>query len=209
MNIITKDIYNNLELLTEDLQGWNGSSTIFHDLIKESNPDTIIEVGTWKGQSAINMGKYCKDNKLSTQIYCVDTWLGALEFWGDLKDTPERNLLLKNGYPQIYYQFLSNVVHNEVQDYITPLPMTSLIGAKYFESQKMKAELIYIDASHDYVDVIRDIKAYYDLLTPNGIIFGDDYEAWQDVKKAVNEFATVVGIDKLTIYENNFWTFRK
>lgn len=208
MNKIDKSIYNNLTLLPPDLQGWNGSSKVFHQLIDEVKPERIIEVGTWKGQSAINMADYCRQQNYKTEVWCVDTWLGALEFWDELKDTPERNLLQKNGYPQIYYQFLSNVVHHTLQDYIIPFPTTSLIGARYFSKHNVKSKLIYIDASHDYEDVMIDLEQYYPLLEDGGIIFGDDYEAWQDVKKAVNDFTTTIG-STFEVYENNFWTIRK
>jgi len=124
MNTIDKHIYENLNLLPEDLQGWNGHAPIFKEFIEKIKPTHIIEVGTWKGMSAINMAKTVKDLSLDTKITCVDTWLGALEFWSKNSQTPDRNLLLKNGYPQIYYQFLSNVVHNKVEDIITPFPIT-------------------------------------------------------------------------------------
>lgn len=208
MNIITKEIYNNIELLPCDLQGWNGASEVFQNLIDEVNPEIIIEVGTWKGLSAINMATHCKNNNKNVNVYCVDTWLGALEFWDDLKATSERNLLLKNGYPQIYYQFLSNVVHHEVQDYITPFPTTSLIAARYFKKHNIKSKLIYIDASHDYDDVIIDLENYYPLLENGGIIFGDDYEAWVDVKQAVKDFTKQYSLT-YNVYENNFWVIRK
>ena len=208
MNKIDSNIYNNLELLPEDLQGWNGNSGVFHRLIAEINPTRIIEVGTWKGQSAINMAQYCKDINLQTDIICVDTWLGAMEFWGELKDTPERNLLLKNGYPQIYYQFLSNVVHRGLESYIQPFPTTSLIAARFFKKENITSKLIYLDASHDYEDILIDLKNYYPLLEENSILFGDDYFAWPGVKKAVDEFVSDNNLN-LTIEENNFWIIRK
>lgn len=210
MNKINNNIYDNLSLLPIDIQGWNGLSKIFHVLIEETKPSLIIEVGTWKGQSAINMANFCKENNMNTKIWCVDTWLGALEFWGEFKNSKERNLLLKNGYPQIYYQFISNVVLSGVKDYIVPFPTTSLIGARYFRENNIKSKLIYIDASHEYEDVKMDINEYYKLLDNGGIIFGDDYESWIGVKKSVNEFVETNNLkDRLTIYENNFWVIRK
>lgn len=201
-------IYDDLELLPEDLTGWNGHSNIFEKLINDINPKTIVEVGTWKGLSAINMAKVIKKNTLNCKIYCIDTWLGALEFIsGDLKNTKERNLMYKNGYPQIYYQFLSNVVHNNVQDIIIPIPNTSLIGCKYLKNEGIIPELIYVDASHDEYDVYTDIKNYYELLK-TGVIFGDDYYAWTGVKNAVDKFCLENKI-YLEIYENNFWIIRK
>jgi len=188
MNTINEKIYESLELLPEDLQGWGGTAPIFEQLIIEVKPKIIVEVGTWKGQSAITMANAVKRHKLDTKIYCIDTWLGALEFWGSLKHTKERDLMLKNGYPQIYYQFLSNVVHNQAQDIITPFPSTSTIGYNFLKSNKVKPDLIYIDASHDEADVYLDICNYYELLDKGGILFGDDYTTWAGVKAAVNNF---------------------
>src|SRR4051812_30139699 len=128
MNNINQNIYEGFSPLPEDLQGWNSQHPIFEHLIRDIKPKTIIEVGTWKGASAIHMGLLCKANHLQTKIYCVDTWLGSVEFWTRLNDTPERDLMLRHGYPQIYYQFLSNVVHNNLQDVIIPVPMPSTVA---------------------------------------------------------------------------------
>jgi predicted O-methyltransferase YrrM len=208
MNIIDKSIYTNLELLPIDLSGWNGNCKIFKTLIEKIKPSTIIEVGTWKGQSAINMANIIQQNNLNCNIYCVDTWLGALEFWGFACDTPDRNLLQKNGYPQIYYQFLSNVVHTNTQDIILPFPCTSLIAARFFKNKKISADLIYIDASHDEFDVYHDIKNYYSLLSENGIIFGDDYITFPGVALAVNKFTEEMNLS-LNLTEHNFWIINK
>jgi len=202
------NIYDNLNLLPEDLQGWQGNSTLFGTLIQELSPNIIVEVGSWKGQSSINMGKCIKKFNLPTKLYCIDTWLGALEFITTHKHTPERNLLLKNGYPQIYYQFLSNVVHNNLEDVIIPIPNTSFIGYKYLKYNNIHPELIYIDGSHEYEDVMSDVTNFYDILSPGGIIFGDDYHNWGGVKQAINEFTNKENI-KFEIIENNFWVIRK
>lgn len=209
MNKIDKTIYENLELLPQDLQGWNGDSQVFGNLIRTIKPKTVIEVGTWKGLSAINMGKHIQASNLDSTIYCVDTWLGAIEFWDWLASSAERNLLLKNGYPQIYYQFLSNVVHTGLQDIILPFPNTSENGFRFFKSKNIKAELIYIDASHEEDDVYKDVKNYFQLLNDGGIMFGDDYnKSWPGVVNSVNRFANENGLT-VEVHENNFWLIRK
>lgn len=197
------NIYENLELLEEHLVGWHGNHPIFEKLITKTNPTHIIEVGAWLGQSTINMAKILKKDNRNCKITTVDTWLGALEFIGS--DKGDHNLMKKNGYPQVYYQFLSNVVHNNVQDYINPFPSTSLIAARYFEKNNIKADLIYIDGSHDYEDVVADLKSYWPLVNDGGIIFGDDYNAgqWPGVVKAVDEFS-----DKIK-QEDGFWILTK
>lgn len=186
MNAIGENIYKGFKPLKKDVQGWNSEHHIFKELIERVNPKVIIEVGTWKGASAITMCNAVKELGLETKMYCVDTWLGALEFLTNLKDTKERDLRFKNGYPQIYYQFLSNIVHSGYQDIITPIPNTSATAARYFKAHDIKADLIYVDASHEYEDVKADIENYSTLLNDGGVMFGDDY-SWPGVFRAVNE----------------------
>ncbi len=186
--------------LKQDLQGWNSQHPLFAELIQQVQPKTIIEVGTWKGASAINMGIVAKTWAFDTKIYCVDTWLGALEFWTTHKETQERDLMLKNGYPSIYNQFISNVIHAGLQDMIIPVPNTSFIGAKILQHYNIKAELIYIDGSHEYEDVLSDIKSYKELCS--GVMFGDDYN-WPSVQRAVNDSLKNIQI------VDNFWIWRK
>jgi predicted O-methyltransferase YrrM len=205
MNLLNNNIYDNLFLLPEDLDGWNGNSEVFGDLIRETLPSVIVEVGSWKGQSSINMARTCKKLGLKTKIYCIDTWLGALEFWDTLKDTPERDLMLKNGYPQIYYQFLSNVDHNGVNNFIIPVPMPSNIGLKLLHKQGIKADLIYIDGSHDYVDVSSDINMSLKLF-PDAIVCGDDL-LWPDVQKALWEACSQYALTLNTL--DNFWRLNR
>ena len=174
------DVYKDFDCTkyTLDLQGWNGNHPIFESLIRLKKPLIIIEVGTWKGQSAVSMAnqvkRYCRQE--NSEIICVDTWVGSIEYWRCNIDL----LNLKNGFPQIYSQFLANVVLSGHQDIITPLPMTSSMAAQYLSHLNLFADMIYIDAGHDYFSVKADLEAYFPLLSPHGILFGDDYDpSWK------------------------------
>jgi len=173
-----------------DLQGWSADHYIFEELITKYKPKSIIEVGTWKGASAIHMANICKKNKLNSKIYCVDTWLGGIEHYrGYVEKNPICDLNIKYGYPNLYYQFLSNVFITNNQDTITPIPNTSYIGYKILEYNKIKADLIYIDGSHEYNDVYSDVRYYYKLLNNHGVIFGDDYDDfWIGVRDSVIDY---------------------
>lgn len=175
-----------------DLQGWLEEPEFMEEIIRIVKPGIIIEVGTWKGKSAIAMANKTRSLGLNSKIYCVDTWLGALEFWTTHFEKDGRNLEFRNGMPQVYNQFLSNVVHTGNQDIIFPLPCTSKIASKIFQYYNICADLIYIDASHEEDDVFSDITAYSRIINTNGVIFGDDYNngAFPGVKKAVHRFAS-------------------
>jgi predicted O-methyltransferase YrrM len=204
MNTIGVNVYEGITPATNDtVFGWNSDNPIFEKLIEQTKPSCIIEVGTWLGASAIHMAKITKKLNLNTKIYCIDTWLGAEEFWTRFKDTPERDLRCKNGYPQVYFDFLSNVVKHEVQDIIIPIPNTSFVGSKILSHLGVRADLIYIDGSHEYEDVKLDIVSYQGLLTPGGIMFGDDIR-WEGVRKAVDETLK----DRVDIIEDNHWVLK-
>ena len=190
-----------------DLSGWMQIKPVdvFKTLILEVKPEIIIEVGTWKGLSAIHMGKIIKENNLKCKIYCVDTWLGCLRFLID--DNERMNLQCLNGYPTVYYQFLHNVISCEMADIIKPIPNTSSIACQLFHHHKIKADLIFIDGSHSYRDVLLDIRNYQSLLNKNGVMFGDDYgKGFPAVIRAVNDYARIHDKEIETIMK--YWIYR-
>ena len=177
-----------------DLQGWGGDSPALDELIKEARPALVIEVGTWKGASAVSMADAAAREGLSTKIVCVDTWLGALEFRTDQAyDDRFRALECRHGYPQVYYRFLANVCHRGHQGRIVPFPLDSASAALWFMSHGVKAGLIYIDASHEEEAVYQDLVDYRQLLAPGGMMFGDDWD-WAGVRAAVSNFARDGGL---------------
>lgn len=215
MNLHDDSIYSGIEDLglQEDLQGWHSTHAIFEKLISEIKPWDVVEVGSWKGASAIHMMQLMLKTAAEArppgrmpQLFCVDTWLGSREIWGN------KNLAAKNprrhGYPQVYFQFLHNVKARGLGPYVTPLPMTSKDGALALLYASVKPELIYVDASHDYVDVAMDLTLYWRLLRPRGVMFGDDYAAFPGVSAAVDEFAERYRLP-LEVVDDNFWILRK
>ena len=173
----------------DDLQGWGSDHPVLAAVIEKVRPRRIVEVGSWKGRSAINMARVVRALGLECEIVCVDTWLGSPEHWLRAGPGWYESLALKNGYPQLYYTFLGNVVRHGFQDIITPMPMTSESAAFVLRHLKMSFDLAYIDAAHEYAPAKRDFTAYYDLLTETGALIGDDYIYWPGVTQAANELA--------------------
>ena len=63
-----------------DIQGWGANHGIFKQVIKLLRPSTIVELGTWKGASAIHMATLCKQAGITAQILCVDNFIGFRTF---------------------------------------------------------------------------------------------------------------------------------
>lgn len=176
-----------------DTQGWGSIHPAFEQAIAALRPSLIIEVGTWKGGSALHMASIARRLGLESEIVCVDTFLGSHEHW--IVPEWKQSLNLKNGYPRLYFQFLANVVKQGMQDLITPFPISGTSAAYFFLHHGIVADLVYIDAGHEYPDVLRDIELYWSLLRPGGALIGDDFTpTWPGVVKAVKDFAAHHGL---------------
>lgn len=171
-------------------QGWGDRHFVFETIIQACRPKVIFEVGSWKGASAVQMALLCKELGLDTAIVCIDTWLGSAEHI--LK--PRFSVLLNRrwGYPQLYQTFLANILKWKCEDMVVPIPATSESAALVLHYHQLKADLIYVDASHEYEPALRDFKAYWELLNDGGYLIGDDYIGWEGVTRAANEFAQIV-----------------
>ena len=193
----------NLSALEVDLQGWNSMHPIFRKVFEASKAQLVIEVGTWKGASLVHMHHVSRELGLSTQFISVDTWLGSnTEIW--LNPALRPSLLLRHGYPRMFYQFLRNMQHVGILDDVFPLPMTSTSAAHLLKRIGIQADAIYIDAGHHEEEVLLDLRLYEEVLRPGGILFGDDYhESWSGVVRAVDRFATERGYP-LTIASPKF-----
>lgn len=113
--------------------------------------ESVVEVGSWKGRSTKALLESCNG-----PVYAVDHWNGSA---GDLT---EDNIDLD----KVYDIFIANV-----GDYpnLHILKGNSLDVAKDFGT----ADMVFIDAGHDYEEVKADIEAW----TPKAkkIICGHDY----------------------------------
>lgn len=203
-----------------DRQGWHSDHPIFDRLVAETAPENIIEVGSWKGRGAAHLAAASAgvthrdevsgiDVPAPSRVYCVDTWLGGIDHM--LSQKPVDDLFPDAfGSPRLYHQFLRNFADGEwapLAARIHPIRNTSANGARLLASLKVWAGLIYIDASHEYEDVYADLLAYSQLLTPGGIIFGDDFRGFPGVFAAVLRFAYETG-RKLEEIDHNFWILR-
>ena len=192
------------ERFLENIEGWGHDSPVFEDIIKAERPEKIIEVGTWFGASAIAMADLLVKYGIDGEIICVDTWLGTADNWLHWA-RPVGNY----GHPLHYFQFLTNVKRRNHCERITPLPIDSHNAAMFFTEAKLAADMIYIDASHDYVSVKSDIADFWPVLKGGGVMVGDDYsKEWPGVVRAVDEFSAATGIAIDTNYPGK-WIARK
>jgi predicted O-methyltransferase YrrM len=180
-----------------------GDNQILINACKSINAQNIIEVGSWFGNSSIAFANYLVENQPDNGcVICVDTWLGGLDHWISTDYTKredkvddeilmchhfERDLNISNSEPNIYNEFLNNVSKSGYSEYLIPLRQTSYIGAKILKYFKIKADFIFIDGSHEYLDCYNDLVSYWPILNSGGIIAVDDLQ-FVTVLNAIQDF---------------------
>lgn len=173
------------------LHGWldDGRKKIFEKLLT-GNYKTIVEIGSWCGQSALWFAERFPDS----HVICIDTWLGSSEHFLD-------NNLYKI-IPEIFDRFTKNI--EKYKDRIIPLRFSSVDGLYILHLCKVKPDLIYIDGSHNKHQVYADVVTAFELF-PESFIFGDDFD-FPDVREAVSKVAGDYSCN--LEYEVPIWYFK-
>lgn len=181
--------YASINDLPFDASGWFMNGDYVAASINICKPVTAIEVGSWLGSSTRFIAERLP---AGGKLYAIDTWRGS----------PNEPLHLRDPkLPYLYQLFLSNVKHAGLTNVIIPVRMESLEAAK---ALKVQADFIYLDASHDEINVYKDIIAWYPHLKEGGIFCGDDW-GWISVQKGVTRAANQLG--KTVWGQGNFWRF--
>lgn len=194
--------YAGVEAPKIDLEGWGSRLPIFEELVQEIRPQIIIEVGSYKGVSAIHLAELAeiyRDKR--NDVRQVEPWgtsitkkntpiVVCVDFWQDWLPAGRNTLLPDKPWHDpvpLYHQFLYNVCSQGCHDRIIPFRANSKDAAIALHKLGCIADLIYVDAGHDYDTVMWDLQLYWKLLRPGGIMFGHDIPM-PDVKRAVCDF---------------------
>ncbi len=183
--------YNSIELLPFHSHSFYRNDKQIEALLRSNDIKTIIEVGSWLGDSTRHMASLLPPGG---KVYAVDHWKGSAE------NQPGQTYWIAQ-VAYLYEQFLSNVIHAGLTDKIIPIKMDSSDAAVQLKTVVVP-DLIYIDASHDYESVLADLNRWYPYVKGHGIFCGDDWNL-PGVVQAVTEFA---GINGLEIHASGaFW----
>ena len=157
-------------------EDWFSYPNLYKNMVDRSQSGSkFVEVGSWKGKSSAFMAVEIANSNKNIEFYCVDNWRGSIEH----KNIEEANL---------YKTFVDNM--KPLENYYKIIKKNSIDAAAQFEDNSL--DFVFIDASHEYEDVKKDINAWLPKVKKNGILAGhdyyvDEYDYFPGVKKAVNE----------------------
>jgi predicted O-methyltransferase YrrM len=133
----------------------------------------MIEIGPWAGQSTVIWAKAIRELKLSGKLIAVDPWLPYFDTKVNTATMyATMNQAASDGL--IYRLFLHNIKAAGVSDLIDTRIGKSADVLPGITDHSI--DLIYIDGSHVYANVIYDVQQAKRLVRSGGIICGDDLE---------------------------------
>ena len=170
-----------------DFQGWGSDHPYLAEAVSLTNAKLVIEVGVWKGLSVICLARAVRKEANGGVVLAIDTWLGSEEHW--VNQDWHRSLKIRDGRPEMYKTFLANIFKAGVANSVLPIPMDSVNALRVLANHNISADVIHIDAGHDYSSVKLDLETAWPLLRGGGVLICDDYcDEWDEVKLAVDDF---------------------
>lgn len=176
------------------IRGWaslEDQGELIKHLLTNFNKDQnikIAEIGVYMGRGTAIWNVELINQDFKYEYHAIDSFLGSKEHTAD--SLPDYNMCISNLSPVI--------------DKIKIIKEYSIEASKLYEDEYFN--IVYIDASHEYEDVKKDVQSWYPKVKKGGFICGDDYtRGWPGVVKAVDE---LLG-EGVKVIGNQQWWIKK
>lgn len=185
------------EISEDKLKHWAGHRYFAYDLIRNTKPKVIVELGAYLGVSFFSFCKAIQDEDIDSKLCAIDTWKGDIHM-GEFEETVYSNFIkIKD---QLFGDLNIKIIRKEFDDAVADFKDNSI-------------DLLHIDGCHTYEAVKNDFTKWKSKVKSDGIIlFHDIYETnpefgvnrfWNEIKKLYPtlEFTHSHGLGVLFIKE--------
>lgn len=162
----------------EAIPGWMSPAELRQLAEWAQSHSRIVELGSFRGRSTRALADHT-----SGVVYAIDSWCTL----PDLEITEDESA-------QVWGHFQSHLTDHLVSGRVIALRTmhddysTWPVEWLRAEDDSLRPDMIFIDGSHDYASVRRDIIACRERLAPGGLLCGHDYTwEWPGVYQAVQE----------------------
>lgn len=153
----------------------------------------ILEIGSWAGASTIAWALAIRSSGRRGTVHCVDFWRPYFDLtinddaiYAEMDNAARSGSIFDTFKQNIANAGLSDLVSYTIGDAKDVLPC--LTANSY--------QIVFVDGSHQYEAVLRDILQARRLVTDGGIVCGDDLELLlSEVDPAAHERALKTGVD--------------
>ncbi len=157
------------------IEGWMSEIELQWLAFEAARRKTIVEFGCFKGRSTKALAA-----ATSGVVFAVDWWNGDME-----------TKILPHFMANLYEEITAGKVR-----------VCRVDTRRYFHADTGYADMVFIDASHEYEDVREDIRTAERILAPGGLLCGHDFcDSWPGVQRAVREMVPDIAV----AHETSIW----
>ncbi len=156
---------------------WTGHKNFAYELVRNSKPLVIVELGTWRGTSLCSFLQGVKDENCGTRVFAVDTWQGDLHM-GKFNDNVFRDV---NNLVKTYY--------GELECFLMKMSFDDAVS----QFKDKTINILHIDGLHTYEGVKHDYETWINKVADDGVILFHDifinkedfgvFKFWEELKK--------------------------
>lgn len=160
------------------IQGWfsDDAVSIYKSQIENAKDgDSFVEVGAWLGRSTAFMATNILKSGKNIKFDVVDTWDD---------EHYKVHLDIYHDSNNAYDVFMKNMINGNIARLVNPIKAQSVKAAANYENESL--DFVFIDGSHDYIDVKNDILAWLPKIKNGAVIAGSCLD-WESVKQAVGD----------------------
>ena len=168
-------------------------SYLLHEVGKLPEGATIVEIGTFVAGTTKCMAEVRPDCKIFSLD--INTW------------NPDDALL---NYCKEHWELAEiddEIIHLAQKINIDKFVNVTLITSRALDFKIDNIDLLYIDGDHNFEPVLSELRYYWDKMSCNGIIMGDDVNS-NDTYDAVKVFAFEENLE-IMIYNKSFKIFKQ
>ena len=185
---------------------WGGHIFFAYDLVLNTRPDVVVELGTHHGTSFFSFCQAVKDSGLNTKLYAIDTWKGD-KHAGFYDETVLQSVeeIRKSHYENVNAYLVRKEFNEAIHDF-----------------SDNSIDILHIDGLHTYEAVKHDYETWLPKVKKDGIILFHDidaidhkdfgvYKLWNELKKGHDfvEFHHSCGLGVLFRDSKKFGYFRE
>ncbi len=198
--MLPEHIKNAIETYIPSLGDWMDTERACEmaELIIETKPKVVVEIGTFKGQSLITQGFALRENNNGGKIYAIDPYKKQYAAEGEIDDKNKEWWINAIDLNVIHQECMDHVWEHQLDPWVVVIRAASQHCYQLFPHN---IDSLYIDGNHSETCSTRDVENYVPRVKPSGTIWMDDCQ-WPTTQKALEL------IGKLATLERDHGSYR-
>lgn len=197
--------------------GWlhmDEGMTLFYFAHQPTCDGRLVEIGTFLGKATSWMASALKVRQSGEMLVTMDPHepIASWEKYYDIRRLQEQccRVATSTGISPAdvttYELFLDNMAALELSSFVEPVRGMS---TDVITNWNQPIRMLFIDGSHRYECVLKDLQLWEPWLCEGGILCAHDTGDWEGVARAVKEYVTAGGRFKKLLFTGNLTVFRK